>query len=133
MKKITLVFIFLIITTCVFSATATVTPSVTATITATVTGGKAIATPTITVTPFLTKAEIKVWKEKLNPIKPLENVKAFTNIIGKTSFTDDEIIEYVKVKVPVAEVIAVKTVIAKATSTPTKTVTKTVITEIKTK
>ncbi|MDD4092172.1 MAG: hypothetical protein PHQ63_06395 [Smithellaceae bacterium] len=133
MRKLLFVILFTIISSCLFAATATVTQTVTQTVTPTVTGGKAAPTPTVTITPYLTKAEITVWRDKLNPVKPLKNVKAFTNIIGKTELTDAEIIEYVQIKVPVAEVVAVKTVISKYTSTPTKTVTKTVITEIKTK
>lgn len=125
MRKLLFVILFTVISSCLFAATATVTQ----TVTPTMTGGKAAPTPTVTITPYLTKAEITVWRDKLNPVKQLKNIKAFTNVIGKTEFTDAEIIEYVRVKVPVAEVVAVKTVVAKATSTPTKTV----ITEIKTK
>lgn len=133
MRKLLFLILFTIISSCLFAATATVTQTVTQTVTPTMSGGKDAPTPTVTLTPYLTKAEITVWRDKLNPIKPLKNVKAFTNVIGKTEFTDAEIIEYVQVKIPVAEVVAVKTVIAKYTSTPTKTATKTVITEIKTK
>jgi len=129
MKKIILVLLFSLVSVCLFSATATVTQTVTQTITRTATGGKALPTPTVTITPYLTKAEIIQWREKLNPVKPLQNIKAFTNIIGKTELSDTDVIEYVKAKIPVAEVVAVKTIIAKVTATPTKTI----ITEIKTK
>ena len=129
MRKLLFVILFTVISSCLFAATATVTQTVTQTVTPTMAGGKAAPTPTMTITPYLTKAEIEVWKEKLNPIKPLKNIKPALNVIGKTEFTDTEVIEYVRVKIPVAEVIAVKTVIAKATSTPTKTI----ISEVKTK
>lgn len=132
MRKLLFVILFTVISSCLFAATATVTQTVTQTVTPTVTGGKAAPTPTVTLTPYLTKAEITVWRDKLSPIKELPNVKAL-NVFNNTEMTDAQIIEYVQVKVPVAEVVAVKTVISKYTSTPTKTVTKTVITEIKTK
>jgi len=121
MKKITFIFLFSIL---LFSAAYAITPTVTQTITPTVISTPR-PSPTITVTPFLNQAEIIVWREKLNPIKALTNIKAFTNVIGKTQMTDAEVIEYVKFKSPVSEIISVKTIAAKPTATKTLTAVKT--------
>ena len=128
MYKLLLILLFTFISSITFALTATITQTVTPTITIIVNGE--IFTPTITatvtLTPLLTDTEIQIWRDKLNPIKPLKNVKTFINVIGQTYTTDLEVVEYVKVKVPIAEVIAVKTFIAKPTltSTPTKAIVK---------
>lgn len=131
MKKILLIIGSLFITNVILANTPTVTQTFASTITPTITRTFSTPvpptfTPTITPTP-LSELEMQAWKEKLNPIKQLKDVKPFLSIFSKPVVTEKDVYEYVKTA-PTAEIVAIKTTVAikediikvKPTLTPTK-------------
>lgn len=116
MKKIILISITIL---WICNIYATPTPTVTPTVTVTVVSGTIKSTPTVTPT-VISKAEIEIWRQKLNPVKKLNDVKPFLSIFSKPVVTDKDVIEYVKTA-PVKEVIAVKTSVAIIEAKPTAT------------
>lgn len=97
MKKILLIITLIFIGNFVYSYTPTITPTMT----------PMMIMPTATITPALSKEEIIIWREKFADIKALPNI---IPLYTKT-LTDQEIINKVMIK-PVAEIMAVKTVVA---------------------
>ena len=147
MKKTLLVLLSLSFISISWANTPTVTRTIVSTITPTVTRTftTPVVLPTATITPTpMSAIEMQVWKDKLNPIKPLKNVKPFLSIFSKPVVTEKNVYDYIKVA-PTSEIIAIKTKVAikeaeiiaiKPTLTPTKapdikpTATKEIIKEI---